>query len=83
MRRSYDLEVVAKFAGTHGFGLITLRAPSVDGASVDLGRPWWFDRTHQGAPVTVDVSPEEWAAIEVGTLFRVTLEQLVRVGDVT
>ena len=75
VERTYPLEVVAKYDGSHGFGSITLRSPRVDSGELDLHRPWWFDRTHTGAPITVDLAPEEMKEIEIGTLFYVTLRR--------
>jgi len=80
VNRHYDLEVVAKWEGTHGFGSITLRPPSVDGMEWE-NRPWWIDKTATGSPLTVSVTPEEMAEVEVGTLFRVSMEQMTTVGD--
>jgi hypothetical protein len=74
MRRRYEVEVVAKWEGTHGYGSITLRPPSINGADLDVSRPWRVDRTTNGAPVTIDVSPEEMSEVEVGSLFSVTLD---------
>lgn len=81
-RRDYYLEVVAKWQGTHGFGYMHLRPPTVNGdVSIDTARPWWVDRTDSGMPVTVDLEPDEFAAVTVGDLFRVSLEAVTTVGE--
>lgn len=71
MMRTYELEVTARWEGTHGFGRVMLRPPNVDGAELDLRRPPWVDKTHNGSPLYIDVTPEEMAELEVGTLVEV------------
>lgn len=74
MMRTYELEVVAKWEGTHGFGQIVLRPPAINDLPLDPRRPYWCERTpHNGAPLTMDLTPEEMAEVEVGTLFEVRI----------
>lgn len=81
MIRYYDLEVVAKWQGTLGFGSITLRPPTISGSEIDIHRPWWVDRTAQGAPMTVDVSPEEFRRVEIGDRFRLSIVNVTELAD--
>src|SRR3974390_3548963 len=72
--RFYVMEVVAKYEGSHDYGLIMLRPPSAGmGGEWDIGRAWWADRTVSGVPITVDLTPAEMASVRVGDLFAITL----------
>lgn len=69
--------VAAKYAGEKGYGTITLRPPGDNyGNRYDPGRPFWVDRTTNGAPLTIDVTPSEWEEVHIGDLFVLTLARL-------
>lgn len=81
--RFHPLEVVAKYEGSHGYGLVYLRPPSVSGESIDPYRAPWTERATDGSPLTLHLSPGEMEQVYVGDLFAVTIHPYTdnREGD--
>jgi hypothetical protein len=69
--RQYNLQVIAKhkreMVGV--FHSLMLRADD----EWEPNRPYWIDRTVQGAPMYIDVTDEEYDSVEVGDRFVVTI----------